>query len=174
MSITASQVNELRSKTGVGLMDCKKVLVETNGDIDDAVKKLREKGLAKAAKKSDRSTTEGRIFVHSDKSKTNAVILELNCETDFVGSNEIFSQCGADIATAILTHSINTLDELNKSSINNMTYSDFISDYVVKLGENISVKQFQLVSNQTFIETYIHMNGKIGVLVAFDLSLIHI
>ena len=171
MSITASQVNELRSKTGVGLMDCKKVLVETNGDIDDAVKKLREKGLAKAAKKSDRSTTEGRIFVHSDKSKTNAVILELNCETDFVGSNEIFSQCGADIATAILTHSINTLDELNKSSINNMTYSDFISDYVVKLGENISVKQFQLVSNQTFIETYIHMNGKIGVLVAFDTAI---
>ena len=75
MSITASQVNELRSKTGVGLMDCKKVLVETNGDIDDAVKKLREKGLAKAAKKSDRSTTEGRVFVQSDKSNTNAVIL---------------------------------------------------------------------------------------------------
>ena len=171
MSITASQVNELRSKTGVGLMDCKKVLVETNGDIDSAIKKLREKGLAKAAKKADRSTTEGRIFVQADKTKKNAVILELNCETDFVGSNDIFSNCGNDITKAILDNNINTIDDLNNIKINNIPYSDFISDYVVKLGENISVKQFQFISNHSFIETYLHMNGKIGVLVAFDTSL---
>ena len=171
MSITASQVNELRTKTGVGLMDCKKVLLETNGDIESAVKKLREKGLAKAAKKSDRSTTEGKIFVKADSSKNNAVIIELNCETDFVASNDIFSECGNFLADAILANNISTLDDLSQSTINNVPYSDFISDYVVKLGENISVKQFQVLSNEGFIETYLHMNGKIGVLVAFNATL---
>tara|TARA_Y100001970_G_C14153501_1_gene814119 strand:+ start:21 stop:836 length:816 start_codon:yes stop_codon:yes gene_type:complete len=170
MSITASQVNELRTKTGVGLMDCKKVLLETNGDIDSAVKKLREKGLAKAAKKSERSTMEGRIFVKSDTKKENAVIIELNCETDFVASNDLFGECGYHIADAILAHNILNLDTLNKATINAKSYSDFISEYVVKLGENISVKQFHVLSNQGFIQTYLHMNGKIGVLVAFNSS----
>ncbi|RAP27148.1 elongation factor Ts [Candidatus Marinamargulisbacteria bacterium SCGC AG-333-B06] len=168
MSITANQVNELRTKTGVGLMDCKKVLVETNGDIESAIKKLREKGLAKAAKKSDRSAHEGRVFVQSDSSNHYAVILELNCETDFVGSNDLFSQCGRHITDAILANHINNLDQLQASTINGLAYSDFISDFVVKLGENISVKQFQLLAKQSFIETYLHMNGKIGVLVAFN------
>ena len=90
MAITASLVSELRQKTGVGLMECKKVLIETDGDIEKAVTKLREKGLAKAAKKSERSTNEGKVFSKVDNTSKKAVILELNCETDFVGSNEKF------------------------------------------------------------------------------------
>jgi elongation factor Ts len=171
MSITASQVNELRTKTGVGLMDCKNVLVETNGDVEAAIKKLREKGLAKAAKKSDRSTTEGKVFVQASADNTSAVILELNCETDFVGSNEIFAQCGKEIATAILENKVETLEDLENIKIDNVNFSDFISNYIVKLGENIGVKKFQYISNQGFVETYLHLNGKIGVLAAFNQTL---
>ena len=166
MAITASLVNELREKTGVGLMDCKKVLVETQGDIELAVKKLREKGLAKAAKKSDRATKEGRVFIQ--KSNDKAVILELNCETDFVGSNEQFSECGNVIAKAILDSTINSVDSIEKLQINGQSYKDFVSEYVLKLGENITVKKFQLISDASTIESYIHMNGKIGVLVSFS------
>ncbi len=171
MSITASQVNELREKTGVGLMDCKKVLVETEGDIEQAIKKLREKGLAKAAKKSDRSTTEGRVFIAVSSDNTNAVILELNCETDFVGSNDEFSKLGTILCDSILSQSISSVDDLTASQINNTPYQDFLSEYILKLGENISVKQFKTITNTAYVSSYTHMNGKIGVLVAFNAGL---
>ena len=166
MTITASLVNQLREKTGVGLMDCKKVLVETNGNIEDAVKKLREKGLSKAAKKSERSTNEGRVFI--DSNQNGSVILELNCETDFVASNDQFADCGNSIAKAIGASSINSVNNVDQLTVNNLPVKDFISDYVLKLGENITIKRFEKLNDSKFVENYIHMNGKIGVLVAFN------
>ncbi|RAP31316.1 elongation factor Ts [Candidatus Marinamargulisbacteria bacterium SCGC AG-343-D04] len=169
MTITASQVNELREKTGVGLMDCKKVLVETDGNIEDAIKKLREKGLAKASKKSGRSTNEGQIFIK--ESDNSAVILELNCETDFVANNDQFKECGINLCQLILEKKINTLEELKSLTVSGKTYADFMSEYVMKLGENISVKQFKPLTNQEYLSSYIHMNGKIGVIVSFNKSI---
>ena len=171
MSITASLVSELRQKTGVGLMECKKVLVETNGDLEKAITKLREKGLAKAAKKSDRSTNEGKIFSKVNNETKQAVILELNCETDFVASNDQFSECGNSLCNTILENKINTLESLQQSNIEDKPYKDFLANYVLTLGENLSVKRFEYFENASFYETYIHMNGKIGTLVTFDSEL---
>lgn len=168
MAITASLVSELRQKTGVGLMECKKVLVETNGDIEKAVTKLREKGLAKAAKKSDRSTNEGKIFTKVNNPSNQAVILELNCETDFVASNEKFSDCGNILCNTILTNKITDLNALQNSEIDNKPFKDFLASYVLTLGENISVKRFEYFENASFYDTYIHMNGKIGTLISFS------
>ena len=168
MAITASLVSELRQKTGVGLMECKKVLIETDGDIEKAVTKLREKGLAKAAKKSERSTNEGKVFSKVDNTSKKAVILELNCETDFVGSNEKFSECGNILCESIISNSVDSLEALQNSSINGNSFKDFLANYVLTLGENISVKKFEYFSGANFYETYIHMNGKIGTLVTFS------
>jgi len=166
MSITASQVGELREKTGVGLMDCKKVLQETNGDLDQAIKKLREKGLAKAAKKSSRSTNEGRVFIASNT--TSAVILELNCETDFVGSNNEFSKCGHELATALLNSDIMSNDSIDTLQIGDASYTDFIANYVMKLGENLTLKRFNRLSDVGYASHYVHMTGKVGALIGFD------
>jgi len=168
MSISAKLVSELREKTGVGLMECKKVLVETEGNIEDAIKKLREKGLAKAAKKSDRSTNEGRIFLSVDNTSKKATIIELNCETDFVGSNEEFSTCGQQFCSTILSNNIDSLESLKSTAINNKSFEDFIAEYVIKLGENIGVKKVETINNMPYVASYVHMNGKIGTLVAFS------
>ena len=171
MTITASLVNELRTKTGVGLMECKKALVETNGNVEDAVKKLRERGLAKAAKKADRTTKEGRIFSQTNNTNTSALLLEMNCETDFVANNEEFIKLGNYIATQLLNSSYSSSDSLETISIDNKNLNDIVSEAVLKLGENITVKQFKKVDNAAQLSTYVHMNGKIGVLVEFSQTL---
>ena len=115
MAISASLVKELREKTGVGMMDCKKVLEETNGDLDAAIKSLREKGLSKAAKKSDRSTKEGRVITYINNAT--AVILELNCETDFVASNDNFIQLGKTIAKAVSESDSDASDDIKELNV---------------------------------------------------------
>ena len=152
-------------------MECKKVLVETNGDLEKAIVKLREKGLAKAAKKSDRSTNEGKIFSNVNNSSKQAVILELNCETDFVASNEKFSECGNILCETILSNKLDSLEELENSQIEGKSLKDFLANYVLTLGENISVKRFEYLSGSETYDTYIHMNGKIGTLVTFNSNL---
>ena len=166
MAISASLVKELREKTGVGMMDCKKVLEETNGDLDAAVKSLREKGLSKAAKKSDRSTKEGRVITSINNNV--AVILELNCETDFVANNENFIQLGKTIATAVLTTPTQTTDEIKALDVNGSTVSELISDAILQLGENINLGQFKRLDTSGAFSDYEHSNGKIGVLVEFS------
>ncbi|MEK9726850.1 MAG: translation elongation factor Ts [Candidatus Margulisiibacteriota bacterium] len=166
MAISASLVKELRDKTGVGMMDCKKVLEETNGDIEAAVKSLREKGLSKAAKKSDRTTKEGRIIAFT-KNNT-AVLLELNCETDFVASNDNFKSLGQSIAEAVVDNNPSSVDALKDITINNSKISELISDSVLQLGENINVGQFKVFSSEGGFSTYEHTNGKIGVVVEFN------
>ncbi|MAH80801.1 MAG: elongation factor Ts [Rickettsiales bacterium] len=167
MSITASLVNELRTKTGVGLMECKKALVETNGNLDEAIKKLRERGLAKAQKKADRSTKEGRIFICESSDLKSATIIELNCETDFVASNDEFISLGNTIAEKISNSNYTNQDKIESIKIDNKSVNDFLADYVLKLGENISLKNVNKINNAAYLSSYTHMNGKIGVIVEF-------
>jgi len=167
MTISASLVKELREKTGVGLMECKKALQESNADIDEAVKILREKGIAKAAKKADRSTNEGRIFIASADDNKSAAIIELTCETDFVASNDDFSVLGNQIAQATVNSEATTAEDTLALSLDGKDVQGTISDYVLKLGENIQVRKVNRVAAQGSVSQYVHSNGKIGVLVAF-------
>ena len=169
MAITASLVKTLRDKTGVGMMECKKALESSNGDIELAIKELREKGLSKAAKKSDRSTKEGRIITAINDST--AVILEINCETDFVGSNENFIELGRVIAKSITENNVETVDDVKQLTIDGSTVDELISDAVLKLGENIVIGQFKRLTTAGAFSDYEHTNGKIGVIVEFSGSI---
>ena len=150
------------------MMECKKALTEANGDIESAIKFLREKGLAKASKKSERETNEGKVFVSISENNQDSVILELSCETDFVANNDDFQLLGNDLATFIISNKIKTVEELEKQTIDGKTYQEYVAEKVLKLGENIKVNRFQILEAQNFISQYIHMNGKIGVVAAFD------
>ena len=168
MAISASLVKELREKTGVGMMDCKKVLEETNGNIEDAIKSLREKGLSKAAKKSDRSTKEGRVITLINNQQ--AVILELNCETDFVANNDNFNVLGKSIAQAILSNNVTSIEDALTIESNGSKVSELITDAVLQLGENIVIGQFKVFNTEGSFSNYEHNNGKIGVIVEFTNS----
>ena len=166
MSVSASLVKELREKTGVGMMDCKKVLQETGGDIEAAIKSLREKGLSKAAKKSDRSTKEGRIITYIQDEQ--AVILELNCETDFVANNQNFKDLGETIAKAVAQNNPTDEQAVKSIDVNGSKISELISDAVLQLGENINIGQFKSLNTRGQFANYEHSNGKIGVIVEFS------
>jgi elongation factor Ts len=166
-TITASQVKELRERTGVGLMECKKALAENGGDIDQSIQYLREKGLSKAAKKAERSTNEGKVTIVESADKKTAVILEVNCETDFVANNEDFLAFGAKIANTILEQNVETLDALEAVSIDGKNLSELTGEYVLKLGENIKVKQFKVVKAD-YVASYTHMTGKIASVIGFS------
>lgn len=168
MEISASLVRELREKTGVGMMDCKKALSQTEGNFEEAIKYLREKGLAAASKKSDRATQEGKVFTAASADNSQGVILELNCETDFVANNEAFQTLGQAIAEAILASEVTTLEQAQALTIQGRSFSEAISEAVLKLGENIGVKRFERINQASQLASYIHMNGKIGVLVSFS------
>ena len=172
MQISATLVKELREKTGAGLMNCKKALSESDGNIDEAVKLLREKGMATASKKASRDASEGRVFIQSNANKTQALVLELNCETDFVAGNSEFSVFGNTIATAILENSsMNSVTEVESLTIDGKTYEELVSEYTLKLGEKIGIKKFVRVNSSFPIFSYIHSNGKIGTAVSFDTAI---
>jgi elongation factor Ts len=167
MQISAATVKELREKTGVGMMDCKKALEQTQGDFEEAVKYLREKGLSAAAKKSDRETREGKIFTQVSTDSKTAAIVEVSCETDFVANNESFGEFGQSIAAVALAQGISSIEALEAASINGRTLQEVVSEAVLKLGENITVRKIAQISGHS-IGQYVHSNGKIGVLVSFD------
>ncbi len=166
MEITASLVKELREKTGVGMMDCKKALSNSGGDFEKAVQYLREKGMAAVSKKSDRDTKEGRVFVATEAAGQHAVLLEMSCETDFVANNTDFALLGNTLASALLASPAITQDTVSTLVVNGRSTQEFISESILKLGENITIKQLGRVSAGA-IAQYIHMNGKIGVVVGF-------
>jgi elongation factor Ts len=168
MSVSALQVKELREKTGVGMMDCKKVLGEANGDLEVAIKLLRERGLSAANKKADRSTNEGRIFASVNHAGNKGVIIELNCETDFVGSNEAFIKMGQDISNSLLEQNVKTVDALENLNVTGKSFKEFLSENILKLGENMGVKRLEVIETSGALASYTHMNGKIGVLVEFS------
>ncbi|CAM2743804.1 translation elongation factor Ts [Salinicoccus roseus] len=164
MAISAKLVKELREKTGAGMMDCKKALQETDGDIDKAADYLREKGISKAAKKADRIAAEG--IVHVASKGNDGVIVEINSETDFVARNEEFQKLVKDIAEHILDTKPADIEALNASEMNGKKVEDVMNEAVAKIGEKLTLRRFALAEktdNDSFGE-YLHMGGRIGVL----------
>lgn len=166
MNITASMVKDLRTQTGAGMMDCKKALVEAEGDIAKAVDILREKGLSQAAKKASRVAAEGAVGSAVSEDGKTGTILEVNCETDFVGTNEDFRNLAASIADQILAVNPADVEALLDSEIDGKKVLDLVTEAVAKIGENISVRRFvRYESAEGKVYSYIHGGGKIGVLV---------
>ncbi|MGL5989069.1 translation elongation factor Ts [Cetobacterium sp.] len=165
VEITAKLVKELRDRTGAGMMDCKKALGETNGDIEKAIDLLREKGIAKAAKKSGRIAAEGLIFEGVSADNKTAVVLEFNSETDFVAKNDEFRALGQAMVEIALRAGINTVEELKATDLNGVTVETTIANLIAKIGENMSLRRFDKVSAEGFVTTYNHLGGKLGVIV---------
>lgn len=165
---TANDVKTLREKTGAGMLDCKKALDETKGDIDKAIDYLREKGIAKAQKKGDRIAAEGLSAIYTNGNR--AVILEINSETDFVSKNQEFKDLVEKIGNAILANPVETMDEANKVMVDGETIENLIIAATAKIGEKISFRRFRVLDkndNESF-GSYIHMGGKIASLVLVE------
>ena len=169
--ITAEQVRMLREKTGAGMMDCKKVLTETNGDEEKAIELLRERGIAKAAKKSDRIAAEGLVTTYVTEDHKLGAIVEVNAETDFVAKNEEFRSFVQDVAKQVAVKNPATVEELlSQNSINepDKTVQDVLTNKIATIGENMSIRRFERFETQNLIESYIHGDGKIAVLVELE------
>ena len=162
MEISASMVKDLREKTGAGMMDCKKALVESNGDMDKAIDYLREKGISKAAKKAERIAAEGLANVYVKGN--DAVVVELNSETDFVAKNAEFKELLDKIGNAILTNEVNSMEDALNTKVGNDTVNDLIVNATAKIGEKISLRRFEKVTktDSEVFGTYLHMGGKIS------------
>ena len=168
--ITASQVKDLREKTGAGMMDCKKVLTETDGNMEKAIELLRERGIAKAAKKSDRIAAEGLVAAYVSEDKKVGAVVEVNSETDFVAKNEEFKTFVADVAEQVAVKAPKTVEELlNQKSIKeDKTVGEVLTDKIAKIGENMTIRRFERFESAGLVEKYIHGDGKIGVLVDIE------
>ncbi|HHA0675234.1 elongation factor Ts [Staphylococcus aureus] len=168
-TISAKLVKELRKKTGAGMMDCKKALTETDGDIDKAIDYLREKGIAKAAKKADRIAAEG--LVHVETKGNDAVIVEINSETDFVARNEGFQELVKEIANQVLDTKAETVEALMETTLpNGKSVDERIKEAISTIGEKLSVRRFAIrtkTDNDAF-GAYLHMGGRIGVLTVVE------
>ena len=166
MAITAALVKELRDRTGAGMMECKKALVETDGDIEVAIENMRKSGQAKAAKKAGRIAAEGVILARADD--TNAVILEVNCETDFVSRDESFIAFGNQVADAALANATTSVEALSAIEIDGKSIEDARLALVSKIGENIQVRRVEVLPlNGGNAASYIH-GGRIGVVAALN------
>ncbi|WP_017471913.1 translation elongation factor Ts [Amphibacillus jilinensis] len=170
MAVTASMVKELREKTGAGMMDCKKALQETNGDMEQAVDYLREKGISKAAKKADRIAAEGSAYTLTEGNT--AVLLEVNCETDFVTKNDQFKSLLDELAKHLLTQKPETLEEALQQPLHGdgESVETFINNNIAKIGEKLSLRRFVVIekTDADAFGAYIHMGGNIGVLTVVE------
>lgn len=177
MAITASMVKELREMTGAGMMDCKKALTATEGDMDKAVEFLREKGLATAQKKASRVAAEGlcKTLLSADEKK--AVVVEVNAETDFVAKNDKFQAYVAQVAEQALETTAATTEEFLAETWkfdNTKTVNDALAGQIAVIGENMNIRRFAQVSEENgFIASYTHMGGKIGVLVDVETDVVN-
>ncbi|WP_300386139.1 translation elongation factor Ts [Clostridium sp.] len=165
--ITAQLVKELRDKTGAGMMDCKKALTASEGDIEKAVEILREKGLAAAAKKAGRVAAEGLVKTYISEDNKIAGIVELNCETDFVAANEEFINVATRLSEMASTTTVETVEEfVNEKYDDNATVQETLTALIAKLGENMAVRRFaKFTVNNGVVESYVHGGGRIGVVV---------
>jgi len=161
-------VGDLKKKTGAGLMDCKRALVETDGDVDAAIKILREKGLAAAAKKADRIAADGLVSVLKDGNTV--AMVEVNSETDFVAKNATFVEFVQGILRTVIAFKPATIEELKACKFDGTEYTveETIKDKIYTIGENITLRRFTVIEGIT--STYIHGNGSIGVIVKFDVD----
>ena len=167
--ITASMVKELREMTGAGMMECKKALVEAEGDMDKAVDVLRTRGLAAVAKKAGRATNEGTVMAIVSDDATTGAVVEINCETDFVGMNDKFKAYAEKIARAALAAKPADLEALKAADAEGETVEAVVTDAIHTLGENVQLARFAVVEGGA-VSSYIHGGGKIGVLVQFDVE----
>lgn len=164
MEITAKMVAELRDITGAGMMDCKKALVEAEGNQDKAVEILREKGIAKAAKKQGRIAAEGVVASYVDGNT--GVLVEINCESDFVAKGDKFKELAQNVGKTIATNKPASVEELNECAMENgVKIADYITEQTIVIGEKISIRRFEIYTTTGKVETYIHMGGKVGVMV---------
>ena len=173
--VTAKMVKDLREMTGAGMMDCKKALAETDGDMDKAVEFLREKGLAAAAKKAGRIAAEGvvKTLVVDDK---NAVVVEVNSETDFVAKNAEFNAYVDEVAKQALASDASSVEEFlaeNWAADPSKTVEQQLSSMVARIGEKLSIRRFEKILNADCVVSYVHGEGKIGVLVEAGASVVN-
>ena len=167
-AITAKMVSDLRTKTGCGMMECKKALTEANGDFDEAIKVLREKGLSVAAKKADRIAAEGVVDILVNDDNTSAVMIEVNAETDFVAKNATFLEFVQNVSKTILATRPASVEELlTKSYLDtDMTVEAKLKDMIFTIGENMNIRRFIIVDG--LVSSYIHGKGSTGVIVNFE------
>jgi len=164
MAITAQDVNKLRQMTGAGMMDCKKALTEANGDFDAAIDLLRKKGQKVSASRADRETTEGSVFVKTSDDNSQAVLIALTCETDFVAKNDAFVALGNAIVTSAFETKPSSVEELMNNKIGDLTIADKIIELVGKIGEKLVISEMVNMTGETIVP-YIHAGNKLGVLV---------
>ena len=177
MAVTAAMVKELREMTGAGMMDCKKALAATDGDMDKAVEFLREKGLAGAAKKAGRIAAEGMVVTDLSADEKSAVVVEVNAETDFVAKNEVFRTYAANVATQALKSNATNMEAFMAEKWEqdpSLTVKEALSVQISIIGENMNIRRYEKVSvDKGFVASYIHAGGKIGVLVAVETDVIN-
>ena len=165
MAITAAQVNDLRQRTGAGMMDCKRALEEANGDIQKAIELLRKKGASVAAKRAEKSANEGLVVTKVSDDKKFGTILEINCETDFVAKSEDFVNLAKFVIDAVYNNKPKNVEELIKNS----NVQDKLNEVLGKVGEKIEVSRFDIIDAKNgLLVDYIHMGSKLGVLIKFE------
>lgn len=167
VQISASDVNKLRQQTGAGMMDCKKALVEANGDFEAAVDYLRKKGAKVAASRQDRDSNEGVVIAKTTADGKRGVVVEVNCETDFVAKNADFIAFAESVADAAIEAAPATLEDLKALSINGAKIADLLIDQTGKIGEKIEVSKYEVVTADKVVP-YIHGNYRLGVLVGLS------
>ncbi len=165
MAISAQDVMALRDKSGAGMLDCKKALIDADGDMEKAVELLRERGIAKAVKKESRIAAEGAVGAFVCPKCGVGVLLEINCESDFVSKGDKFHDIVNKVAEVIAADKPASVEELNACKIEGETVKDYITNATAVIGEKISVRRFEIYETNGKIETYIHMGGKVGVMV---------
>lgn len=167
MAITAQDVNKLRKMTGAGMMDCKKALVESEGDFEAAIDILRKKGQKVSASRADRETSEGSVFVKTNDDKTEGILIALNCETDFVAKNDGFLALGAEILEAAYTKNPTNTEALMALSLGDHTVAEKLTDMIGKIGEKLEISSYIRMSADQVVP-YIHAGSKLGVLVGLS------
>ncbi|MEO1272716.1 MAG: translation elongation factor Ts [Myxococcota bacterium] len=167
--ISASMVKALRDQTGAGMMDCKKALKETDGDLEAAADFLRKKGIAKAGKKAGRTAAEGLVAVATADDNTSATLIEINCETDFVARNEAFQGFVQEIVTLAHTNGITDIEQLDALDVGGKTVAERTKEQIANIGENIQLRRLSRLSSD-FVGYYIHAGSQIGVLVQVKLD----
>ncbi len=165
MAITAQDVNKLRSMTGAGMMDCKKALTEADGDFEKAIEILRKKGQKVSASRSDKEAKEGSVFVKTSSDYKNAVLIALNCETDFVAKNEEFQNLGNAIVEAAFSKKSASTEALLAEKLGDLTVQEKITELVGKIGEKVEISEYVQMSGEAVVP-YIHVGSKLGVLVS--------
>jgi len=165
MEITASLVKELRERTGAGMMDCKVALKDANGDIESAIEIMRKSGAAKAAKKAGRIAAEGIISIK--QKENNIVMIEVNCETDFVAKDDNFLSFSEAIVDVIMEHDVNDIDNLLKLNFENQTIEEATQQLVTKIGEKVTIRRFEKCSIKNQVGIYLH-GTRIGVVVEIE------